>query len=780
MRDRPAFDLFLISWLILFLELACIRWFPSHVLFLTFFTNIVLLAGFVGMSIGCLAARSSVRHIDYTPAWLVAATAAGVLVEFFRSKVLRYVAIGDQSNPDEVFFGAEATYQHDIRFRVPVEVIVGLFFVLIAAAHVGPGQEMGRAFGRVAGRSRAYSLNLLGSLAGIASFATCSYLEFPPPVWFLAVALGIAYFIGPMERVKRFSFLALAVLMTLPTSGLFPVNGRYTDWSQYYRVDFWPKNSLIETNLISHQKFEPKANPPAAPYSIPYLFQRDLKTVDGRPVWPAFQRILIIGAGSGNDVVRAVQWASPDARIDAVEIDPVIRRIGAANHPDDPYATDRVAVHLTDGRNFLRRAEAGSYDLVIFALVDSLVLHSGYSNLRLESYLFTRESFGDVARVLKPSGLCVVYNAFRQGWLVARLRDQLRAAFDGVDPVTLATPAQEEPPKPILSEIRLDTFEPHGFTTFFAGRQQVIQPLRDAFSPENRYWFPWGAAVLNDTQARFGPEPPAALPPTPAPGTSPRRLKPDAPPNDPRWLPLFPATVEESDATLRQATDDWPFLYVRTPTIPMLTLRGAAMVAILSVLVWMMFRPRGDTAVAGVSETGLVIRSAFLGAGFMLVETKAVVQMALLFGGTWMVNTVVFAAVLLMSLMGNLFAAWAKPRRLELVYLGLFASLAVGLAVPMDTFLGLERGTQVLLAAMLVFAPIAFAGVIFATSFGRSVNPERVFGANVLGALIGGLSENASVVLGFRYLLIVAFGFYALSAAFGNRTMPDAVAKKAL
>src|SRR6059058_3893605 len=102
MRDRPAFDLFLISWLLLFLELACIRWFPSHVLFLTFFTNIVLLAGFVGMSVGCLAARSTVRHIDHTPAWLAAAVVAGVFVEAFRSRVLRYVAIGDQQNPDEI------------------------------------------------------------------------------------------------------------------------------------------------------------------------------------------------------------------------------------------------------------------------------------------------------------------------------------------------------------------------------------------------------------------------------------------------------------------------------------------------------------------------------------------------------------------------------------------------------------------------------------------------------------------------------------------------------
>jgi len=87
-------------------------------------------------------------------------------------------------------------------------------------------------------------------------------------------------------------------------------------------------------------------------------------------------------------------------------------------------------------------------------------------------------------------------------------------------------------------------------------------------------------------------------------------------------------------------------------------------------------------------QYGLMARSFFLGAGFMLVETKAVVHMALLFGSTWTVNTVVFAAILLMSLAGNLFAGWLKPRRLEPYYVGLLATIAVGLAVPLDAFLG--------------------------------------------------------------------------------------------
>src|SRR5262245_58398749 len=102
MRDRPVFDLFLVSWLILFLELACIRWFPSHVLFLTFFTNIVLLACFVGMSVGCLVARAPARYVRNTPVWLAVALAAGMLTDTYSGKLERVIDVGSQANPEVV------------------------------------------------------------------------------------------------------------------------------------------------------------------------------------------------------------------------------------------------------------------------------------------------------------------------------------------------------------------------------------------------------------------------------------------------------------------------------------------------------------------------------------------------------------------------------------------------------------------------------------------------------------------------------------------------------
>ncbi|HVQ39912.1 MAG TPA: hypothetical protein VMS31_20395, partial [Pyrinomonadaceae bacterium] len=164
---HDGFELILISLLILFLELACIRWFPAHVLYLTFFTNVVLLASFLGMSVGCLAASRSRNYLTWTPLLLVIALAAGHAVEISSGSFMNFVDVGNQASPQQVYFGAEYHSQDLSRFAIPVEVLCGFFFIVIALAFVGPGQELGRALRRWPARVQAYTLNILGSIAGI-------------------------------------------------------------------------------------------------------------------------------------------------------------------------------------------------------------------------------------------------------------------------------------------------------------------------------------------------------------------------------------------------------------------------------------------------------------------------------------------------------------------------------------------------------------------------------------------------------------------------------------
>ena len=739
MQQRsPAWNLYLVSAMILFLELACIRWFPAHVLFLTFFTNTVLLASFVGMSIGCMTARSTKHHFYWTPTLLALATVTGYMLNLFRSRIERYVDVADnKSNAEVVFYGAEA--QPNPEFIIPVEVLAGLMFVLIAMVMVGPGQLLGRAFNAIPSRTKAYSIDLLGSLSGIVLFAVCSYMGMPPLVWFgIVAALMILLLVRINDRKHSLLIpllsLGIVLAVSFVTSGIVRFNDRETYWSPYYRIDYSPKDRILVTNQIAHQQIRPTEEASDLAYHVPHIFNR----AAGRE---PFQRILIVGAGSGNDIARVLQWAEPDARIDAVDIEPVIQQIGMEKHPDQPYSDERVTRFLNDGRNFLKRAPDHEYDLVIYALVDSLVLHSSYGSVRLESFLFTQEAFADVRRVLKPNGAFAVYNFFRQGWLVARLHSMLTSTFEA-EPMMLAitdTPIAVVEPDKVYQKMH---------TIFYAGSHQTVQPVRELFADgSKKLWLPEGKAFGPETVGEF-----AAMPSN----------------SDGKSIGLASARIGPSDEILLPATDQWPFFYSRHPTIPGYIIRGSLIMLGLAIGVYFYFRPPTAVSDKPKNDTGLMVRMFFLGAGFMLIETKAVVNMAILCGGTWTVNTIVFFAILTTALIGNLLIAWLQPKRLEWAYVGLFLSLGLNLLVGVETFLGSSQLMQIVGASLLVFTPILFAGIIFPTSFSRAVYPDRAFGANVAGALVGGLAENASMLLGFKYLLLVAAGFYLLSAIGGK------------
>jgi hypothetical protein len=127
------------------------------------------------------------------------------------------------------------------------------------------------------------------------------------------------------------------------------------------------------------------------------------------------------------------------------------------------------------------------------------------------------------------------------------------------------------------------------------------------------------------------------------------------------------------------------------------------------------------------------------------------------------VNAVVIVAVRGMILIANLFVAIVTPVRLSPYYAGLLLALIVSALVPMDSFLGMERAQQIAAASALAFTPIFFAGIVFAVSFTRSIEPDRAFGANIAGAMFGGLAEYSSMLLGFQYLLFVAVALYIAS-----------------
>src|SRR5205823_4305000 len=124
---------------------------------------------------------------------------------------------------------------------------------------------------------------------------------------------------------------------------------------------------------------------------------------------PAPDNVLIIGAGTGNDVAAAL--AQGARHVDAVEIDPVLQRLGRDHHPARPYQDPRVSVHIDDGRAFLERTDR-RYNLILLALPDSATIVTGQSALRLENYLFTTQALGRARSLLDPGGTFAMYNYY--------------------------------------------------------------------------------------------------------------------------------------------------------------------------------------------------------------------------------------------------------------------------------------------------------------------------------------------------------------------------------
>jgi hypothetical protein len=221
----------------------------------------------------------------------------------------------------------------------------------------------------------------------------------------------------------------------------------------------------------------------------------------------------------------------------------------------------------------------------VYALVDSLILHSGYANIRLESYLFTEQAFEDVRRVLKPDGIFVMYNYYRQGWIVQRVAAMAKRAF-GCDPVVLPLP---------YAETIKSSEQTGGFTTIIAGCNPRILT---AFQQRGKFWlnsFRLKIYRQMDFKRRQG-----------------RRLA-----GRGNWELIAPAgLVYDNEASKQPTTDDWPFLYVSGKLIPDLTIRSMILIGVLGIGMVCLFKPEG--------RWRLNNRMFFLGAAFMLLETKAV------------------------------------------------------------------------------------------------------------------------------------------------------------
>jgi len=145
----------------------------------------------------------------------------------------------------------------------------------------------------------------------------------------------------------------------------------------------------------------------------------------------------------------------------------------------------------------------------------------------------------------------------------------------------------------------------------------------------------------------------------------------------------------------------------------------------------------------------------FMGAAFLLLETKNVATFANLFGTTWTVNAMVFGGVLLVVLAAVETTRRVRTPPLPVMFALIAGALALAYAVPPSWLLGLPFGPRLLAAVLIAFLPIYLANIAFAKRFRAADSSQEAFGVNLLGAMAGGCLEYAALVTGYRNLLVV-------------------------
>ena len=214
-------------------------------------------------------------------------------------------------------------------------------------------------------------------------------------------------------------------------------------------------------------------------------------------------------------------------------------------------------------------------------------------------------------------------------------------------------------------------------------------------------------------------------------------------------------------------TDDWPFFYMVERAYPFTYMIALGMILLLSY-----FFVRRTIGFSDPIDRSY-LPFFFLGSGFMLVETKAITELGLHLGGTWVVIAAAIMLVLVMAYLANLIVTRTSFKLVGPAYAGLFLSLLVGygFAVSHGQWMFGPPLMQLALACVVLTIPLFFAGIIFSSLIGESrINISTAFAYNLMGALFGGVMEYNSMYFGFAFLYLLALGFYVLAWAFSRKS----------
>jgi spermidine synthase len=695
-------NLALWSFLSLFLELLMIRWISSEIRIFAYFKNFVLIACFLGFGLGCYLSRRKTNL-------LLMLVPLVVLTALIR---LPWPALRLMISQLPTFIGASAGVQV---WGVPsvltlptlamAAAVIVPIFGLVAFSFVPMGQLVGWYLENASEGTLAYSVNVFAALCGIILYTVLCFLSQPPATWLMVGGLIIMFLLWGNPRLRWASLATL--LFCIALLKISPPKDTRVYWSPYQKLTLgaWGINGqilgyVLNTNDSWYQQILDLS--PQFVQSHPWIFQEV-------PIeWNAYNipyrfsprpsAVLILGSGMGNDVAAALRNGASE--VTAVEIDPLILKLGKEFHFEKPYDSPHVRQVTDDARSYIENT-SDRFDLIMFSLLDSHTTSSYYTNIRIDNYVYTREAFNAAKRLLKKDGVFIVKFQVGTPWIAGRLHSLLSQIFRHA---------------PVQLETDSSSYTTSGRFFVTGSEQRIAQALTN-----------------------------------PALATYVERHS---------HIQMEPASV---------TTDDWPYFYQKSPGLPMPVVLIPVVLILLCVLL--------------LRDMGMPIRSLrwhffFLGAGFLLLEAQIISKIALLFGTTWVVNSIVIAGLLVLILGANTLIGFKPSFPATVAYAGLLVTLAVGFLVPVRAIFLASVPARILAATLVLCLPVFFAGIVFIKSFAQASFSPEALGSNLLGAMVGGMVESASLWTGIRSLALLAAVLYVASwitlraGGSGRQTVP--------
>ena len=675
----------------LFLELLLIRWISSEIHVFAYFKNFVLIACFLGFGLGCYLCRRKIHLL----AMCLPLIAILIVVKFPWESwhiIIRQLPslVGDLSEVDVRGFPTlPANFTAWLGLAKTVGITVPLFS-LIVFTFIPLGQLVGWYLEKSPKGIRGYTFNIVGSLVGILSYTALCFLDQPPVVWFTLAGGVLVLLLWRVPTLRWAAAMAFAICVLLVCLG--PRDGYREYWSPYQKLtlralkvngellsyelktnDSWYQQifNLSPEFVAKHPAYFREVSPEWTPYNLPYKFY-------SKP-----ESVLVLGAGTGNDVAAALRNGAQ--RVVAVEIDPLIRKLGEELHFEKPYSSPKVQTVVDDARSYVQNSQE-KFDLIMFSLLDSHTTSSYYTNIRIDNYVYTQEAMVAAKRLLNPDGLLIVKFFVETPWIAGRLEELTTSAF---------------------------------------GRHPLhIQATPFAYSTAGRFFICGSPERIQSALA------------------------------DPMLAEYVRNHREIVTEAASVTTDNWPFFYQHEPGLP-----SAVIVVslVLLILGWSFLRD------IGLSSASINWHFFFLGAGFMLLEAQIISKMALLFGTTWVVNSIVIAALMLLIVASNALVEWYPNISVRIIYGGIFVSMLAAYLVPIEGYFFRSFWLKALTATTVLCLPVFFAGIVFIGSFARVGFRGTALGSNLIGALTGGLLESLSAWTGIRSLLVIAALLYLFS-----------------